>query len=132
MKYSLRSSFARSTLALLGSIFLVTLLGVFVTHTDARSHCTGWPICIPGDSIGYLKFAHLGTVLLAAIVMILVWRKAWREQRGHASLLPLTTIAGVLFFGQVLIGSIQVNRAYPEHLVILHALTAVSLWISLI
>jgi protoheme IX farnesyltransferase len=132
MKYSLRTSFSRLALALLASVFLVTLLGVFVTETHARSSCAGWPICVPADPIGYLKLAHMAAVAFAAVLMIVVWRKAWREQRDHVSLLPLTTISGVMFFGQVLIGSIQVNRAYPEHLVVLHALTAISLWISLI
>jgi heme o synthase len=132
MKYSLRTSFSRLALALLASVFLVTLLGVFVTETHARSSCAGWPICVPAEPIGYLKLAHMAAVAFAAVLMIVVWRKAWREQRDHVSLLPLTTISGVMFFGQVLIGSIQVNRAYPEHLVVLHALTAISLWISLI
>jgi protoheme IX farnesyltransferase len=132
MKYSLRTSFSRHTLALLAAVFLVTLLGVFVTGTQSRSSCAGWPICVPASPIGYLKLAHLASVAFAAVLMIVVWRKAWREQRDHVSLLPLTTISGVMFFGQVLIGSIQMNRAYPEHLVILHALTAISLWISLI
>src|SRR5687767_4609535 len=115
MKYSLRTSFSRHTLALLAAVFLVTLLGVFVTETHARYSCEGWPICVPADPIGYLKLAHLASVAFAAILMIVVWRKSWREQRDHASLLPLTTVSGVMFFGQVLIGSIQVNRAYPEH-----------------
>lgn len=132
MKYSLRTSFSRLALALLASVFLVTLLGVFVTETHARSSCAGWPICVPANPIGYLKLAHMAAVAFAAVLMIMVWRKAWREQRDHVSLLPLTTISGVLFFGQVLIGSIQANRAYPDHLVVLHALTAISLWISLI
>jgi protoheme IX farnesyltransferase len=132
MKYSLRTSFSRHTLALLAAVFLVTLLGVFVTETHARDACAGWPVCVPADPIGYLQLAHLASVAFAAVMMIVVWRKAWREQRDHVSLLPLTTISGVTFFGQVLIGSIQVNRAFPEHLVFLHALTAISLWISLI
>jgi heme A synthase len=42
-----------------------------------------------------------------------VWRKAWREQRNHNLLLPLTTVTGVLFLGQAFIGAIEVLRAYP-------------------
>ncbi|HTY64113.1 MAG TPA: heme o synthase, partial [Acidobacteriota bacterium] len=37
-----------------------------------------------------------------------------------------------LFFGQVFVGAIQVVKDFPLHLVVLHTLTAVSLWISLI
>ena len=63
--------------------------------------------------------------------MILLLRKAWREQRDQNLLLPLTTVTGVLFFGQALIGSIIVTRDFPLHLVVLHTMTAIALWISL-
>jgi protoheme IX farnesyltransferase len=63
--------------------------------------------------------------------MALVWRRAWREQRDQNLLLPLTTVTGVLFFGQALVGAVEVTRAYPLHLVVLHGLTAIALWISL-
>lgn len=131
MKYSLRSSFARLTLGLLVSVFLITILGRIVTVTGAWAFCVGWPLCIPSEPLGYLKLAHLMFVGVAAVLMVLVWRKAWREQRHHNLILPLTTVTGVLFFGQAFVGAIEVMRAYPFHLVVLHALTAVALWISL-
>jgi len=65
------------------------------------------------------------------VFMVLVLRKAWREQRDQNLLLPLTTVTGVLFFGQAFIGAIQITRGFPVHLVVLHTLTAVALWISL-
>jgi protoheme IX farnesyltransferase len=129
MKYSLRSSFSRYTLALLVSMLFVTLLGFLVAQTGIREYCIA---CVPQAPLGYLKLAHFAFVAIAAALMVVVWRKAWREQREHLSLLPLTTVTGVMFFGQALIGAIQVNRGYPQHLVILHSLTAISLWISLL
>jgi len=63
--------------------------------------------------------------------MALVWRKAWSEQREQNLLLPLTTVTGVLFLGQAFVGAIEVTRFYPLHLVVLHGLTAIALWISL-
>jgi Tfp pilus assembly protein PilN len=42
--------------------------------------------------------------------MAVVWRKAWREQRNHRFILPLTTVTGVLFVGQALVGAIEVMR----------------------
>ena len=47
---------------------------------------------------------------VASVLMILLLRKAWREQRDQNLLLPLTTVTGVLFFGQALIGAIMVTR----------------------
>lgn len=131
MKYSLRSSFARLTLGLLVSVFLITVLGRIVTVTGAWAFCIGWPLCVPSEPLGYLKLAHLLFVGVASVLMVLIWRKAWREQRDHNLILPLATVTGVLFFGQALVGAIEVTRAYPLHLVVLHALTAVALWISL-
>lgn len=129
MKYSLRSTFSRYTLALLVSMLFVTLLGFLVAQTGARENCIA---CVPSGPLGYLKLSHFAFVAITAVLMIVVWRKAWREQREHISLLPLTTVTGVMFFGQALIGAVQVNRAYPQHLVVLHSLTAISLWISLL
>jgi heme o synthase len=68
---------------------------------------------------------------VALVVMIVVWRKAWREQRHHAILLPLTTITGVLFAGQAFVGAI-LETLFATHLIVLHTLTAIALWISLV
>jgi len=131
MRYSLKSSFARLTLAVFVAVFFVTLLGRTVTVTGAWVFCTGWLVCIPTAPLGYLKLTHVALVGIASVLMILLLRKAWREQRDQNLLLPLTTVTGVLFFGQALIGSIIVTRNFPLHLVVLHTMSAIALWISL-
>lgn len=131
MNYSLKTSFARRALVLLFSVFVLTVVGRLVTITNAALFCSGFPVCIPTAPLGYLKLIHLALVGLASIAMYSVWRKAWREQRHHAVLLPLTTVTGVTFLGQALIGAIVVTHEFPTHLVVLHTLTAVALWISL-
>ena len=73
--------------------------------------------------MGWLKQSHILLVGVASILMVLVLRKAWREQRNQNVLLPLTTILGVMFFGQVVVGAMQVTQSYPAHLVFLHTLT---------
>jgi len=131
MKYSLKTSFARHVALLLSVIFLLTVVGRVVTVTGASFYCNGFPLCSPTEPIGYLKLLHLFLVALASVSMYAVWRKAWREQRHHQVLLPLTTITGMLFLGQALVGAVIVTREYPLHLVVLHTFTAISLWISL-
>jgi protoheme IX farnesyltransferase len=131
MKYSLQTSFARRTMLLLVAVFMLTVVGRLVTVSGASMFCSGWPLCIPTETIGYLKLIHLALVGMASIVMLDVWHKAWREQRHHMTLLPLTTITGVMFMGQSLIGAISTTDKYSLHLVVLHSLTAVALWISL-
>lgn len=132
MKYSLSSSFARLTLVLLGSVSLLTIAGRLVAVTGAALACVGWPLCIPGSSIGWLKLIHMAFAGWSAILMIWLYLKAWREQRDDPVLLPLTTTTTVLFFGQAFVGAMQVARGFPMHLVVLHIFTAVALWLSLI
>jgi len=131
MRYSLKSSFAQLTLAVFIAVFFVTVLGRIVTVTGAWAVCTGWPLCLPTAPLGYLKLAHILLVGMASLLMLLLLRKAWREQRDQNLLLPLTTVTGVLFFGQALIGAIIVTRSFPLHLAILHTATAIALWIAL-
>lgn len=132
MKYSLRSSFARLVLALFLAVLALTLVGRLVTLTGAWAYCDGFPFCAPEQPLGWLKQTHVALVGLASVLMSLVLRKSWREQRDQIVLLPLTTILGVMFFGQVLVGAVQVIQAYPAHLVFLHTLTAMGVWVALL
>jgi len=131
MKYSLKTSFARLTLALFVAVLFVTVLGRAVAVTGAWAFCEGWAVCVPTAPLGYLKLAHMLMVGVAAVLMIWLLRKAWREQRDQNLILPLTTVTGVLFFGQAFVGSILVTRGYPLHLVVLHMMSAIALWVSL-
>lgn len=131
MKYSLRSSFSRWTLALLISVFALTIAGRVVAVTGAWAVCPGWPVCVPTAPFGWLKLLHMALAGIAALIMAWTLRKAWREQRDHRLILPLTTVTAVLFLGQAFVGALQVTRSFALHLVVLHSLTAISLWISL-
>jgi len=132
MKYSLRSSFARWVLGLFFAVLAVTVIGRVVAITGAIAYCNGFPFCVPIHPLGWLKLGHILSVGIASLLMLVVLRKAWWEQRKQRILLPLTTILGVMFFGQALVGAMQVTQAYPPHLVFLHQLTTVALWVSLI
>lgn len=132
MKYSLRSSFSRYVLALFIAVLALTAAGRAVTLTSAWAHCVGWPVCVPFAPLGWLKLAHMSLAGIASILILVVFRKAWREQREHEIILPLTTILAVMFFGQALVGAMQLTQSFPEHLVILHKLTTVALWVSLV
>jgi protoheme IX farnesyltransferase len=132
MKYSLKSSFARLVLVLFFAVLALTIAGRTVSMTEAWAYCQGFPFCVPIHPLGWLKLAHIFLVGVASILMLFVLRKAWREQRDQQVLLPLTTILGVMFFGQALVGAMQVTQSFPAHLVFLHRLTTIALWVSLI
>jgi len=132
MKFSLSSSFTRLTLVLMVSILFLSIAGRAVSLTGAGFSCRGWPFCIPTSLFGWLKLVHIILAGISAVIVIWVLIKAWCEQRDNRILLPLSTVTTVLFFGQAFVGAIQVIRGFPLHLVVLHTLTAVSLWISLV
>ncbi|RIK29914.1 MAG: protoheme IX farnesyltransferase [Anaerolineae bacterium] len=132
MKYSIRSSFSRYVLVLFVSVLALTVAGRVVTLSGAAEYCKGWPLCIPSAPLGWLKLAHLSLVGIALLLMAAVFRKAWREQRDNRVLLPLTTILAVMFFGQALVGAMLVAQSDARHLLILHELTTIALWVSLI
>lgn len=132
MKYSLGSAFARWILVLFFAVLASTVAGRIVSVTDASVYCSGFPLCIPENPLGWLKLTHILLVGITSILMLIVFRKAWREQRAQRVLLPLTTVLTVMFFGQALVGAIQVTESFPAHLVLLHQLTTVTLWVSLL
>ena len=132
MKYSLKSSFARLVLFLFFAVLALTIVGRSVAVTGAIAYCNGFPFCDPSHPLGWLKQLHIVLVGVASVLMFFVLRLAWREQRHQNVLLPLTTILGVMFFGQAVVGAMQVLQSYPPHLVFLHTLTTVALWVSLL
>src|SRR5512143_1677708 len=132
MKYSLKSSFARMVLILFFNILALTIVGRLVKVTGAWAYCNTFPVCLPSQPLGWLKETHIFLVGIASVVMLLLLRKAWREQRDQNVLLPLTTILGVMFFGQVLVGAMQVIQSYPPHLVFLHTRTTLAVVVSLL
>jgi heme A synthase len=132
MKFSLQSSFTRWVLVLIFAILASSVAGWLVTTTGASMYCQGFPLCVPENSLGWLKLTHILSVGASAILMLVVFRKAWMEQRDHRIVLPLTTILTVMFFGQALVGATQVVQGFPAHLVFLHQLTTISLWVSLL
>jgi protoheme IX farnesyltransferase len=114
------------------AMIALTVAGRLVTLTTAEAFCKGWPICVPTHPIGWLTNIHTVLVGGASLLMAAVFRKAWREQREQRVVLPLTTILGVMFFGQALVGAMQVTQVNVGHLILLHRLTIWALWISLL
>jgi heme o synthase len=132
MRFSFSSSFTRLTVMLSVSMFFLTIAGWAVSLGGSTATCSGWPFCLPTNYLGWLRLVHVLLAGISTVIVIWLFLKAWREQRDNRILLPLSSITTVLFFGQVFVGFIQVIRNFPLHLIVLHALTAVSLWISLI
>lgn len=132
MKFSLSSSFARLTLFVLVAVFLVTIGGRMVTLSGGTEDCTGWPLCQPQGTLGWMQLFHRGSVAFASALMLYLLYRAWREVRDHRVLLPMASLTVILFFAQVFVGAMQVTRGFPLYLNVLHALTVVVLWTGLV
>lgn len=132
MKYSLNSTFARWVLALLVVVLASTIAGRLVAIAGVPIYCQRFPLCISDNPLGWLKLIHVLSVGIASILMLVVFHKAWTEERGQRILLPLSTMLAVMFFGQTLVGAVQVMQNFPAHLVFLHRLTTIALWVSLL
>jgi protoheme IX farnesyltransferase len=132
MRLSLGSRFAGQTLVLLVSILLLSAAGGFSTASGLAPTCAGWPFCIPSSPWAWFRTLHVVLAGIAGLLMCSLLVRAWTRWRDNRVVLPLTTVTAILFFGQAFVGAMQVPRGFPTHLVVLHAATAVSLWISLL
>ncbi len=130
--FRLSSSFSRLALAVLLVMLLVTVAGRVAAIDHLSATCATWPLCLPASTGGWLSIGHMLFAGIAAILILWLAIKAWREQRDDAILLPLTTVTAVLYAGQAFVGAIQILRGYATDLVILHTLTTITLWIAVV
>jgi protoheme IX farnesyltransferase len=125
------STFTRLSLLTLAAFFLLLVSGALVAASGAGSACSGWPLCLPLGPAGWLSLGHRLVVLGTALLLgVLFWR-AWLTQRSQPVVLVATTSATVLFFAQALMGA-RLVAGYPAYLLALHQATAVAAWAALI
>jgi heme o synthase len=131
MRFSLKSRFARLSLVILVIVFLVEMTGRISRVNNGSMACIGWPLCSPEGFVGWVQAAHRLAVAIAVVFMLYLFEQAWTRLRDQRVLLPLATVAVILFFAQAFVGAINVTHGFPLYLTILHSMTAVVLWISL-
>jgi protoheme IX farnesyltransferase len=132
MKFWPATSFSRLALVLLASVLLLTIAGTVVGRVGADAACGPWSACSRFGWPWVLQVIHVVLAIWAGLIMTWLLIRAWNEERSNNVVLPLATVTAVLFFGQAFVGAMQVLRGFPAHLVVLHTLTAISLWISLL
>ncbi len=130
-KFSLSAPFTRLTLLTMVATLLVTVGGRYTKLTGALTACSGWPLCWPENPVGWIGLGHRLAVGLASVLMLWIFVTAWRHHREERTLLPLATVVVALYFGEALIGAVQAAGGFVLHLIILHGLTAISLWVGL-
>ena len=132
MKFSLSTSFAKLALLTLLAVFFLSLGGHLVGVQGNFQSCAGWPLCIPRGGTGVGLLFHRISAGISAILIVALLFQAWKTQRDHRILLPLTTVTTILFFAQAFVGAILTTRGFAPEYQIFHALTALALWIALV
>ncbi len=132
MKFSLSTSFAKLTLITLLAVALLTAGGRMVALFASGPDCASWPLCLPGNLSGLEQLLHRLSAGFSSILMLGLLFHAWRAQRDHRLLLPLTTVTVTLFFAQAFVGAVLVTRDFPAYLQVMHSLTAFAVWVSLV
>ncbi len=131
MKFSLSTSFAKLTLFTLLAVVLLTAGGRMLALAAPGADCPAWPLCLPANISSLEQVLHRLSAGFASILMLSLLFHAWRTQRDHRLLLPLTTVTVTLFFAQAFVGAILVTRNFPLDLQVMHSLTAFAVWIAL-
>lgn len=132
MKFSLTSRFARLSLTAFIALVLLELTGRMTAAQDAAFACIGWPLCNPEGAMGWVQLLHRFSVAATALIMLVLLQQAWSRLRDNPLLLSLVTVTATLFFMQAFVGAINTMRGFPTYLVILHSVTAVGVWVSLL
>lgn len=129
-KFSLAPRFARLALLALITLFLLTLTGRAAALSGDPASCAGWPLCVPQGLEGWVHLIHRFAVAASGLSMIALFQQAWTRLRDNRILLPWATVTVTLYFAQVFIGAMQVERGFPAYLVVMHSLTAVAVWVG--
>lgn len=107
--------------------YIVVYIGAFVSHTDSREGCSGWPLCngeiIPELTGGVgIAFMHrVAAALLLLVIAVMAHVAFWRH-KGNREIQMLGVAAVVLCLLQVLSGPILMATMHNEELYIFAAL----------
>jgi len=112
--------------------YIVVYIGAFVSHTDSRGGCSGWPLCngewIPELSGGVgIVFVHRLAAALLFILTAILGHLAFWKHKEHRELRGLGIAAVALCLMQVLSGAAVVLTLNNDRLYIFAALAHILL-----
>ena len=131
------SSFARLTLIAAGAAAALLLVGTYVRAKSAGLAFTDWPLMngrlVPALG-GAATAMFLHRILAAGVFLVVIWVAIRaRTMAGRSmDLIVLSTLALVLFVGQILSGALNVWSRLRPWAVVLHVALSVVIWATLI
>lgn len=107
--------------------YIVVYIGAFVSHTDSREGCSGWPLCngevIPELSGGVgTAFMHRVAALLLLVLVAVMGHVAFWRNRNNREIQMLGVAATVLCVLQIFSGAIIMATIHNEQVYVFSAL----------
>lgn len=129
--------FARLAISNALLVYLLMLLGSFVTGSGAALACSGWPLCVPASGVTghYLAEINILHRVFAVFVgLFTLWTvtsavRRWRVAPGQAT---IGLVSGVLFVCQALVGALIVTLDQPAFIAGIHLALATAIWGTLV
>ncbi len=118
-------------------VYILMLLGSYVTGSSAALACPGWPFCTPASwaisnhlaSINILHRVFAVFVGLVTLWTVIAALRRWRIARGQA---VVGLIGGILFIWQAIVGGLIVLLKEPAFVAGLHLALATAVWGTLV
>ncbi|HLZ59778.1 MAG TPA: heme o synthase [Ktedonosporobacter sp.] len=129
--------FAQQTISNTLLVYLLMLLGSYVTNSGAALACVGWPFCTPASwavSNHLAEINILHRIFAAFVGLVLLWTvisalRRWQVARGQAI---VALVGGVLFVCQSIVGGLIVLLNQPAFVAGLHLALATAAWGTLV
>src|SRR2546430_14423929 len=118
-------------------VYILMLLGSYVTGSEAGLACLGWPLCTPAswavsNHLANINILHrvyavfVGLVMLWTVISAL---RRWRVAPGQAI---VGLVGGILFVCQAIVGGLVVQLDEPAFVAGLHLALATAVWATLV
>lgn len=114
-------------------VYGVVYSGAYVRHTNSNLACSGWPLCndalIPelGGPVP-IQMAHRLAALLAALVLVWVWRLAKEQRTERPDIYRAANLALGLVLVQIGVGGLVVLSHLAMGAVMLHSAVITTLF----
>src|SRR5215469_1556611 len=118
-------------------VYILMLLGSYVTGSGAALACPGWPLCTPASwaisnhlaDINILHRVYAVFVGLVTLWTVISALRRWRVARGQAI---VALVGGLLFVYQAIVGGLIVLLKEPAFVAGLHLALATAVWGTLV
>src|SRR5512143_1719417 len=115
-----------------GLFFLLLVWGNLVAGLKAGLGCPDWPLChgrvLPPFRFDvWMEFMHRIIAVTAAVFLLLLSRKRFKDYSGSAKAVPLAAVG--LLAAEIMIGGMVVLLELPMQLTTLHFMTGMAVFI---